>query len=108
MTLHLQEKSLMKSVQGTKDSITHYVSKTNDLKYSKPLERNQAITLFKLKPNYSKKQHFFIIILLAWDKIPVQNGHGVLSRLVLRISNMGLAYSVLNGHFGSVYLIQFK
>ena len=38
----------MKSVQGTKDSITHYVSKTNDLKYSKPLERNQAITLFKL------------------------------------------------------------
>ena len=49
MTLHLEEKSLMKSVQGTKDSITHYVSKTNDLKYSKPLERNQAITLFKLR-----------------------------------------------------------
>ena len=46
-----------------------------------------------LKPNYSKKQ-------------PVRNGHGLLSRLVLCILNMGLAYSVLNVHFGPVYLLQ--
>ena len=44
--------------------------------------------------------------LLTRDNAPVQNGHGVLSRLVLCILDMELAYSVLYGYFGPVYLLQ--
>ena len=54
-------------------------------------------------PNHTKKQHFFIIsftYLRQYLNIPVQNGHGVPSRLVLCILDMVLAYSVLNGHSG--------
>ena len=46
----------------------------------------------------------FIIIFT----LPVQNDHKVLSRLVLCILDMGLAYSVLNGRFGHVYLLQVR
>ena len=59
-----------------------------------------------IKSNYSKKQYFLSSFLLTWDNIPVQNGHGVLSRLVLWILGMELACSVLNGHFEPVYLLQ--
>ena len=38
--------------------------------------------------------------------IQVQNGHGVLSRLVPCLKCMELACQVLNGHFGPVYLLQ--
>ena len=70
--------------------------------------KNLSITslLHFLKPNYSKKQRVLSSFLLTLDNIPVQSGHGVLSRLVLCILDMGLAYSVLNGHFGPVYLLE--
>ena len=65
------------------------------------------LTFFSdVKQNYSKTQRFLSSFLLTWDNIPVQNGHGVLTRLVLSILDMGLASSVLNGHFGPVYLLR--
>ena len=35
---------------------------------------------------------------VIYERSPVQNGHGGLTRLVLNILDMGLASSVLNGH----------
>ena len=51
-----------------------------------------------LKPNYSKNQLFLSSFLLTWYNLLVQNGHGVLPRLVLSILDMGLACWVLNSH----------
>ena len=52
-----------------------------------------------IKPNYSKKQRFSSSFLPTWDNIPVQNSHGILSRLVLSILDMELACSVLNAQW---------
>ena len=53
-----------------------------------------------------KFQEAMFFIILPEVNVQVQNDHGVLSRLLLCILHMGLAYSVLNGRFGHVYLLQ--
>ena len=49
---------------------------------------------------------FLLSFFLPEVNILVQNGHGVLSRLVLCRKCMELACQVLHDHFGPVYLLQ--
>ena len=55
-----------------------------------------------LKPDYLKKQHFYLPAVKIQDTF----GHRVLRRLVTCIEDMGIACGVLHGQKCPVYLLQ--